>query len=111
MIDALRDYRFYEADLIHPNAQAHDYIFGKFAESAFDAELRGFVAEWAAVRKALTHRPLYGEQSPANQQFLTNLLTQLNTLSARVDVLAELADVRDRLIHQEQKETETKELR
>ena len=27
MMDDLRDYRFYEADMIHPNAQAHDYIF------------------------------------------------------------------------------------
>lgn len=97
MVDDLRDYRFYEADLVHPNAQAHDYIFGKFAESAFDAELRGFVAEWLGIRKALAHRPLYGEQTPANRQFLTKLLTQLEALSERVDVSAELADVRGRL--------------
>ena len=97
MVDDLRDYRFYEADLIHPNAQAHDYIFGKFAESAFDAELRGFVGEWAQVRKALAHRPLYGESSPAHQQFLLKLQTQLETLSKRVDVSSELTDVRGRL--------------
>ena len=29
-MDDLRDYRFYEADLIHPNAVAVDYIFEKF---------------------------------------------------------------------------------
>ncbi|MBC3787692.1 GSCFA domain-containing protein [Spirosoma utsteinense] len=97
MMDDLRDYRFYEADLIHPTKQAHDYIFGKFADSAFDAELRTFVTEWTQVSRSLAHRPLYGEQSPAHQQFLTKLETQLETLSARVDVSAELADVRSRL--------------
>lgn len=104
MIDDLRDYRFYEADLIHPNAQAHDYIFGKFAESAFDTELRGFVAEWTAVSKALAHRPLYGDNRPAHRQFLETLLAQLEALSERVDVSAELADVRGRLHQGEQEE-------
>ena len=97
MIDDLRDYRFYEADLIHPNRQAHDYIFGKFAESAFDTELRDFVAEWAQVGKSLAHRPLYGDHSPAYQQFLAKLLIRLETMSKRVNVSAELADVRSRL--------------
>ena len=97
MIDDLRDYRFYEADLIHPNSQAHDYIFGKFADSAFDADLCGFVAEWTQARKSLAHRPLYGENTPAHQQFLHKLLARLETLSKRVNVSPELADVRGRL--------------
>lgn len=97
MMDDLRDYRFYEADLVHPNAQAHDYIFGKFAESAFDVELRSFIAEWTQMSKSLAHRPLYGETSPAHQQFLTKLLSQLETLSKRINVSAELAEVRSRL--------------
>lgn len=101
MMDDLRDYRFYEADLIHPNAQAHDYIFGKFAESAFDTDLRDFAAEWAQVSQSLAHRPLYGTNHPAYQQFLAKLLTQLETVSKRVDVSAELADVRSRLSFRE----------
>lgn len=104
IIDDLRDYRFYEADMIHPNAQAHDYIFGKFAESAFDTELRGFVAEWAQVSRSLAHRPLYGNNSPAHGQFLTQVLAQLENLSKRVDVSAELAEVRGRLTCQEKGE-------
>jgi lysophospholipase L1-like esterase len=106
MVDDLRDYRFYEADMIHPNAQAHDYIFGKFADSAFDAELRSFVAEWAQVGKSLAHRPLYGEASPAHQQFLTSLQARLETLMKRVDVSPELAEVRSRLNSREPAEKE-----
>ena len=97
MVDDLRDYRFYEADLIHPSSQAHDYIFGKFADSAFDTDLCGFVAEWTQVSKSLAHRPLYGESTPTYQHFLHKLQTQLKTLSKRVDVASELADVRGRL--------------
>ena len=97
MMDDLRDYRFYEADMVHPNAQAHDYIFGKFAESAFDADLRGFMTEWAQISKSLAHRPMYGDTSSAHQLFLSRLLTQLETLAKQVDVSAELAEVRGRL--------------
>ncbi|QIP12387.1 GSCFA domain-containing protein [Spirosoma aureum] len=96
MVDDLRDYRFYEADLIHPNSLAHDYIFNKLAESAFDTDLRSFIDKWVNVSKSLAHRPLYGN-SPAHQQFLTKLLAQLEVLSNQVDVSTELAEVHRRL--------------
>lgn len=96
MVDDLRDYRFYEADLIHPNALAEGYIFEKFAGSAFDNDLRDFVAEWTGIRKSLDHRPLHGDTA-AHRQFLTNLLARLETLQTRVDVSAELVAVRGRL--------------
>ncbi|GAB4014456.1 GSCFA domain-containing protein [Spirosoma migulaei] len=97
MMDDLRDYRFYEADLIHPNKQAHDYIFGKFAESAFDPELRSFVTKWAQISRSLAHRPLYTDNSLAHRQFLVNLVAELETLSPCIDVSTELAEVHRRL--------------
>ncbi len=99
MQDDLRDYRFYEADMIHPNAQAEAYIFQKFVQSAFDPELRGFVGEWAGIRKALSHRPLHG-QTDAHRRFLTQTLARLESLPACIDVSQELADVRARLTEQ-----------
>lgn len=39
-MDDLRDYRFYEADLIHPNTTAVDYIFEKFSSCAITTEAR-----------------------------------------------------------------------
>lgn len=96
MVDDLRDYRFYEADLIHPNGMAHDYIFQKFAGSAFDADLRRFTADWAGIRKSLAHRPLQ-PATAVYRKFLTNLLARLEALPAAIDVSAELADVRGRL--------------
>ena len=97
MMDDLRDYRFYEVDMIHPNSQAQAYIFEKFTESAFDPDLRKFMTDWAQISKSLAHRPLYGDNSPAHQQFLAKLLTQLDALSSCIDVSTELAEVRSRL--------------
>lgn len=37
-MDDLRDYRFYNADLVHPNQMAVDYIFEKFSNAFFTAE-------------------------------------------------------------------------
>jgi lysophospholipase L1-like esterase len=96
VLDDLRDYRFYEADLIHPNAQAHDYVFGKFAEAAFSPELHAFVREWSSIQQGLAHRPLYGHTA-AYQQFLTRLLAQINALPAIIDTAAERAEVKARL--------------
>lgn len=96
MMDDLRDYRFYEADLIHPNAVAETYIFEKFAASAFDDELRGFITEWQNLRKALAHRPFH-EGTESHRRFLENLLKQLETLGRRVDVTPERKEVERRL--------------
>ncbi|WP_128544648.1 GSCFA domain-containing protein [Larkinella soli] len=96
MMDDLRDYRFYDADLIHPNAVAEDYIFQKFAESAFDNELRGFIPEWQNIRRAMAHRPLH-EGSVSHRRFLEDLLKRLETVSAKVDVAQERMEIQRQL--------------
>jgi lysophospholipase L1-like esterase len=94
--DDLRDYRFYEADLIHPNAQAHDYVFGKMAESAFSPELRSFVREWGRIRKAMAHRPMHGP-TYVHRTFLQTLLNRFDTLPVSIDTTAERAEIEEKL--------------
>jgi hypothetical protein len=36
LIDVLRDYRFYDVDLVHPNYPATEFVLEKFAESCID---------------------------------------------------------------------------
>lgn len=38
VIDILRDYRFYDLDLVHPNGLATDYVFEKFTNAYLDNE-------------------------------------------------------------------------
>ena len=97
MNDDLRDYRFYEADLIHPNAQAHDYIFGKFADSAFSPDLRAFMEEWSAIRRAMQHRPLHG-MTAAHRRFLQTLLNRFDSLPVTIDTTAERAEIQRQLL-------------
>jgi hypothetical protein len=97
MMDDLRDYRFYKADLIHPNEQAEQYIFEKFAKTYFTEDLTIFLKEWNKVKMSLNHRPIQTD-TPAHQKFLTDLLSKLLGLSSKIDVSTEIAEVRSKLI-------------
>ena len=97
MMDDLRDYRFYKADLIHPNEQAEQYIFEKFAATYFTEDLNVFLKEWNKVKMSLNHRPIQTD-TPAHQQFLTDLLAKLDGLSHKIDVSNEMAEVRSKLL-------------
>jgi lysophospholipase L1-like esterase len=96
MMDDLRDYRFYEADLIHPNAIAEIYIFEKFAECAFDDDLRCFITEWQSLRKSMAHRPFH-EGTESHRRFLEKLLHQLDAVSTKADVSQEKQEIESRL--------------
>ena len=89
MLDDLRDYRFYEKDLIHPNEQAQDYIWQQFSQTHFDDETLSFVNEWSKVKSALAHKP-FDAQSEEHQQFLKATLKKLQNLSGQVDVSEEI---------------------
>ncbi len=97
MMDDLRDYRFYKADMIHPNEQAEQYIFEKFAETYFSEEMNVFLKEWNKVKMSLNHRPIQTD-TPAHQKFLVDLLAKLDTMSGKIDVSDEMAEVRSKLI-------------
>jgi lysophospholipase L1-like esterase len=61
MNDELRDYRFYQPDMLHPSAQAVDYIHTRFKDTYFGKEANAFVEEWQPIRRALNHKPFDAE--------------------------------------------------
>ena len=89
MMDDLRDYRFYDADMLHPNDQAINYIWEVFQKSYFSDETIHFIRKWETIRNALQHRPFYPE-SEEHQRFIRNTIQQLKVLSTKVDIKAEL---------------------
>jgi hypothetical protein len=95
VIDDLRDYRFYEADMLHPTTQAIDYVFAKFAETYFDKPTQAFVEKWKKIYKSLQHHAFYPE-TKAHQQFLGNLLQQLMTIR-EIDVSQEIELVKQQM--------------
>ncbi len=59
LLDELRDYRFYAEDMMHPTAQAADYIWERFLDFAVPAECRIGIAEAEKAWRASQHRPLH----------------------------------------------------
>lgn len=61
MNDDLRDYRFYDSDMVHPSPEAVDYIWRKFQDRYLSAKSQTILAEGEKVTRRLNHRPiLYG---------------------------------------------------
>lgn len=55
--DELRDYRFYDSDMLHPSHQAVEYIYERLAETFFSKETHQMQREWQPIKAALAHRP------------------------------------------------------
>lgn len=72
MMDELRDYRFYDEDMIHPNKIAVEYIWGKFQEVWISKEVSKTMSVIDEIQKGLLHRP-FNKNSEAYQQFLQDL--------------------------------------
>lgn len=58
LIDDLRDYRFYTADMVHPSEVAIEYIWQTFQATYFDDRSTQAIARCERVSKRLKHRPM-----------------------------------------------------
>ena len=74
--DELRDYRFYNPDMLHPTDQTVEYIWQRLVETCFSDAARQYLEEWRPLKQALSHRPFHPE-SPEYQQFLRDTQTRL----------------------------------
>jgi hypothetical protein len=97
MLDDLRDYRFYKADMLHPTEVAENYIWQKFSQAYFDDAFLKFAAQWDKIQQALAHKPFQPE-SAAHQKFLQQLLARLEELNRLTDCTPEIQSVKSKLI-------------
>jgi len=72
MMDELRDYRFYDTDMVHPNQLAIDYIWEKFTSVWIAKESMAVMDKVVAVQNGLNHRP-FNPESLKHQEFLKSL--------------------------------------
>lgn len=59
LLDDLRDYRFYAADMIHPSEVAVSYIWDHFVETFCSPETRQLMDRIGKIRRAAQHRPFH----------------------------------------------------
>lgn len=83
VMDELRDYRFYESDLIHIRKEAVDYIMERFSEFLHSDTARQMLKEIKDIIKDAAHRPLHPTAEP-HQQFVRSRLKKLDELSTRM---------------------------
>jgi hypothetical protein len=87
VMDDLRDYRFYDEDMLHVNKQGVDYIWERFAESFLSEKILPIAREIRAIRQGTEHRPF----NPATVQYREFLLKILEKIAA-VEKLIPSAD-------------------
>ncbi|MEO1450687.1 MAG: GSCFA domain-containing protein, partial [Bacteroidota bacterium] len=93
MLDDLRDYRFYKADMIHPNETAQTYIWELFQKTMMDEAARMQVTNWAQIRRDLNHQPRY-PGSEGHIRFLASIQQKLMDQPAHIDTARELQQIR-----------------
>jgi hypothetical protein len=92
MMDDLRDYRFYEEDMIHPNHIAINYIWNKFADCYFGEETRMLNSKIEKIIKAKQHKP-FNPDGESYKTFKTSNLEKIDLLLKRhsyLDLKAEI---------------------
>jgi hypothetical protein len=82
MMDELRDYRFYDEDMIHPNQTAVNYIWEKFKEVWISKKASIPMEDVDTIQKGLLHKP-FNPSSKAHQQFIQQLDEKKGDIKAR----------------------------
>ena len=77
--DELRDYRFYEEDMLHPSDQAVAYIWERFSAAYFSKETNAFLEKWRPIKAALNHRP-FNPDSEEHQVFMQRTQEKIEEL-------------------------------
>ena len=86
VLDDLRDYRFYEKDLSHPNELAVEYIWSYFEHSFFSQSTKALCQRITQLISAAAHRPFH-PASAAHQSFLKKQLLIIEKLRQEYPLL------------------------
>ncbi len=87
MMDELRDYRFCEADMVHPTPLATAYIYERFSQCCFSPETLRASDQCRELHRMLAHRPLHPE-IPEYRAFIQRIETKIATLQQNYPYLS-----------------------
>lgn len=86
VIDVLRDYRFYDIDLVHPNYPATQAVWEHFVACCMDADTQHIMKAVKELTTAAAHRPRFPETA-AHRRFLENHYQKAQALMAQYPYL------------------------
>lgn len=82
VIDVLRDYRFYDIDLVHPNYAATEFVFEKFVEHFISKEDIPVMEEIKDIVRAFKHKP-FQPSTHAHRKFMESYLSKIKHFQQR----------------------------
>lgn len=80
VMDDLRDYRFFDNDMIHLSGQAVDYIWEAFCKCYFEQATTGLWNEVSVISKAVSHR-IRTDKGDQIKQFAENILSRIDLIT------------------------------
>lgn len=81
VIDVLRDYRFYDIDLAHPNYAATQYVIEFFKQHCLTRQAKALEAQIGEITVARNHKPR-NTASEAHRQFMEKYARMTGELTA-----------------------------
>jgi hypothetical protein len=87
VMDDLRDYRFFERDMMHPTEQAVDYIWDYFGNAYFSEETKNVMREVQKINAMQAHRPINGADTEGVKKFQQALALKIEDLEKRFPFL------------------------
>lgn len=82
-MDELRDYRFYESDMVHLSGTAEEIIFERMVETYCDKATGENIVRVEKFMKGANHR-IQDSSAPATQEFLKKLKEQAKVLELQI---------------------------
>lgn len=79
IIDVLRDYRFYDIDMVHPNYLATEYVWERFVKAAVSEETKAIMKQIREISVAKAHRPRFPD-TEAHRKFLKSYQEKTESL-------------------------------
>jgi hypothetical protein len=87
LMDDLRDYRFYNSDMLHPSDQAIDYIWEAFTGSYFDNKTLNTYNEVLKITKAASHR-MKADTGFRKREFAEKMLKKISEIEKSVSSIS-----------------------
>ena len=79
LIDILRDYRYYDADFVHPNYLATSFVWEQFAAACIIPAAHGIMEAVLDISTARKHRPRFPE-TDAHKKFKADYAAKVDAL-------------------------------
>ena len=85
VVDELRDYRFYNEDMLHPSQQAVEYLWERIGESLLTERTLQYLEEYRPIKQALNHRP-FNAESEEYKAFRQQTIEKLQHLNNKYKI-------------------------